>query len=196
MPHVLRLTDGTTTVNLTTTGVLLRHYVPQEGKKVVGTIAEYEDVTEPIELLLEGSGGSTTAMQTLHGQIKAMLYAAELRSETGRGPRVYIQYQPSNDPTNWRSELRGGAVDLADNAMTAWGQAKAAIRLTIIRAGVWEAANEIELPLASITSTSPATGGKPIQNHYVPSTAGNFVTIAHTAVGGVIPTPPDRKSVV
>lgn len=190
MPHVLRMTDGTTTINLTTTGVLLRHYVPQEAKRVVGTIADYEDVAEPIELLLEGSGGSTTAMQTLHSQIKAMLYAAELRAETGRGPRVYIQYQPSNDPINWRSELRGGAVDLADNAMTVYGQAKMAIRLTITRSGVWEAASEIELPLASVTSTSPATGGKPIQNHYVASTAGNFVTIAHTAVGGVIPTPP------
>lgn len=175
MPHVLNITNGETTIPLSTDGVQLKHFVPQTAKKLktpVGT-DDYDDVAEAIELLYYGS--DTEAVQALHRQVETMLNQAGDRY----GPRTYLQYRPIGDPYTWRAEIRAGAtVTLADNAMTAFGQAKVEARILLTRRGFWEGPF-LEAALSSPLATVVGGGGKKInmggQNNYVTAPSGNIL---------------------
>lgn len=183
MPHVLNITDGTTTVSLTTGNVMLTHYVPQSPKPKGN---EYEDVTEPIEFMLYGA--ATTDVQAIGNSIDALIVSARRRQATGVGPRVYLQYQPINDSTLYRSEIVDGVpVAWANDAMTAWVQAKANAHLTVTRRPWWDG-SLTEASISSQASGSPATGGKSIAN-CKDSTRGNYVQFAAPSTGWTLPTP-------
>lgn len=181
MPHVLNITDGETTIPLSTDGVQLIHFVPQTAKKLkepVGT-DDYDDVAEVIELLYYGS--DTTAVQALHRQVEAMLD----RAGDPYGPRIYLQYRPSGDPYTWRAEVRAGAtVALADNAMTAFGQAKVKARILLTRRGSWEGP-EKEASLTSALGAGQGNIGRKIQWNGI----NNYVDVASGDTLGSIRTP-------
>lgn len=184
MPHVLNLFDGSNAISLTTNGVMLSQYTPQTASKRRDGRG-YEDVTDAIELLLYAS--TTQQMQAILAQINGFLERAGDRHATDYGPRHFIRYQPIGDPYLWRAEVRSGSVMLAPNAMTAFGQAKMAVRLIITRAGEWEGPL---LELAGSTKTQPeaATGGRTIQNRNDVS-GGNYFDVAPGVVLGELKTP-------
>lgn len=180
MPHVLNLTDGITTLPLTTGSCILGHYVPQAPKDAAVA------VTEPVELTF--TAPTTQQMQSAVNEIERMFEMARRRNEMGVGRRIFVQFQPTGDATLWRSELLDGRSELGASSMSVWSQAKAEARLYLTRAPFWEGART-QIPLTNGNGTLN-TSGLTIWNHD-DSGAGNdnWFDIAGGAVAGVLPTP-------
>lgn len=186
MPHALSMTDGSTTVSLSTTNCLLEHYVPQTPKRIGPGELDFAPVTEPIEVAFVGA--STGAIQAAINGVERLLLAAERRARTGVGARVFLQYQPIGDGTLWRSEVYGGGVGLAESAMTTFGSLITRARLTVTRASWWEG-SRTQIPLTN-GNGSNNTSGLTIYNHD-DGDAGhdNYLEISAGSVAGVVPSP-------
>lgn len=184
MPHLLNITDGTTTLPLSTTSALLKYFVPRTPE--LDQAGQYGPVGESIDLLLYAA--TTTAVQTAHNNLERMLLAARRRRQNGAGARVFLQYQPMNDPVLWRSEILGGEMRLGKGAMTTYGQAKLPVQLLVERVPFWEG-TRAAIPLTN-GNGSNNTSGLTVYAHD-DSTAGhdNWTDIAGSAVGGVLPSP-------
>lgn len=184
MPHLLNMTDGTTTLPLSTTSAMLEYFVPQTPTR--GDGGKYEPVGETVELMLYGA--STTAVQTAYNNLQRMVLAAERRQKVGAGPRLFLQYQPIGDPTLWRSEILAGDVRLGKMAMTAFGQAKLPVQLIVERAHYWEG-GLTAIPASNGNGSNNTTGLR-VYGHD-DSTAGhdNWMDIAAGVIGGVLPAP-------
>ena len=164
---------------------MLLHYVPQTPAMLPD--GAYEDVTEPIELMLYAA--NTAAAQELHRRLEAMLQAAMQRQKAKNGPRVYLRFQPSGDAFLWRSEVKSGQISLGSNSMSAWGQAKIEVRLIVTRQPFWERDAETEVRLSSFMQPLIGTGGRSIRNHSDTQTTGNYVDIGPSDVAGSLPAP-------
>lgn len=197
MAHVYSLTDGTTTITLDqangimVTGITLdapeittRELTSEniDGGEIPG--ATYRNITQTVELLFIGA--STAALQTLVRSVENLLYLARRRQQTKAGARVYIQIQLDGEASAWRSEILNGALRLGEEALQQWINKKPEAQLIITRRFYWEGP-EKELQL-STSSQSAATGGRTIANTDDGS-RDNWVQIASSQVGGVLPTP-------
>lgn len=186
MPHQLFITDGTSTISLTTADVMLNHYVPQSPRRIGPGVLDYEPVSEEIEITIMGE--STTAAQATINFIERLLVAAIHRHLSGIGKRVYLQYQPIDDETLWRAELRDGVLRLRDRAMTTFGQAVIEATISVVRVPWWEG-DETALPLSN-GNGSDNTSGLTIYNHDdAGSGHDNWGQIGADVVAGVLPTP-------
>lgn len=196
MAHALSLSDGTTTVNLSSSGVFLTRYSPQPPSVRTGsargldgddvTDPAYENVTETIELLPYAA--NTTALQAVVNGIERLIDYAKQRQKFRTGPRVYLQLQVDGESNTYRSEILYGRFEPAEDALSIWGNYQFPARLSVTRRYFWEGAlTELQL---STSNSSAATGGKTIYNHD-DSDAGNdnWVQIAAAQVGGAIPAP-------
>lgn len=173
MAHVLSLTDGTTTISLTTNGALLRQYTP-------GVSRNGQPVTESVDVMIYGS--TTAEMQTRINVIDRMFVAAERRALSGTGPRVFLQFQPIGDATVWRAEVSSGALNLDDSALTVFSQAQIRAEIVLTRAPYWEGART-QIPLTNPNGTNN-TAGLTINNGST-----NYATIAAGVVAGSLPAP-------
>ncbi len=180
MAHSLSITDSVTTVSLSTSGVFLTQYTPSAPSVTGAPNYDYETVTETIEMMPYAT--STSTLQAIINGIDRLLEEARLRQEFNSEPRVYLQYQVDGESDTYRSEILYGRLELAEDAMSVWGNYKVQTRLYVTRRPYWEGPRT-ELSISS-SSNSAGTGGKPITN-----TANNWIQIASTQVGGVLPTP-------
>lgn len=196
MSHSLSLSDGTTTVSLSSSGVFLTRYSPTppsvrassvrglDGDDVSDPV--YENVTETIELLPYAN--STATLQTVVNSIERLIDYAKQRQKYRSGPRVYLQLQVDGEGSAYRSEILHGRFEPAEDSLSVWGNYQFPARLYITRRYYWEGAlTELQL---STSNSSAATGGKTIYNHD-DGDAGNdnWVQIAAAQVGGAIPAP-------
>lgn len=186
MPHALSLTDGITTVSLSTTNVILEYFVPKTPKRFGPGELDFAPVEEAIEVACTGI--STTAIQTIYNGVQILLLAAARRQASGIGARVFLQYQPIGDATLWRTEVLDGDASLADSAMTTFGSLIMKARLLIRRRPWWEGVRT-QIPLTNGNGTNN-TSGLSILNHD-DSGGGhdNYVGISASSVAGVLPTP-------
>lgn len=202
---ILRITDGTTTINLTggtNSFYLAESYAPgtpelsvieaaaqavRDGGEV--TAVTLRNVVETVALAVVASAFST--VQTAIRGLETLLQQAQHRQSTGKGAQVWVEYRAADSGDVYRSELLYGRLD-PDREMTseAW-IAASAVRVTVMwqRRYFWEGART-ELALDNTSTASKATGGVTIYNHS-DSTAGhdNWVDIAAGDVGGVLPAP-------
>ena len=183
MPHLLNVTDGTTTLPLSTAPAMLQYYVPQSPK--LDDTGHFQPVSESIELMLYGA--STAAVQAALNSLEAMRLTARRRRVTGVGPRVFLQYQPIGGALG-RSEVREMEVRLGRNAMTAYGQAKLPVTILIERVPWWEE-GRVQIPLSNGNGTNN-TGGLTVWMRD-DGTAGNdnWADIGAGVVTGVLPAP-------
>lgn len=180
MAHALSISDGTTTVSLSTSGVFLTQYTPSTPTVTGAPNFDYETVTETIELTPYAT--STSTLQAVINGIDRLLEEARLRQENNSEPRVYLQLQVDGESDTYRSEILYGRLELQDNALAVWGNYQVPARLYITRRPYWEGPRT-ELSI-SANGLSAGTGGKSITN-----SANNWIQIANTQVGGVLPTP-------
>lgn len=172
--HEIKLTDGTTTVNLNdgtnvwTTGYSLA--TPQPGAT---------DVSDSIELLFVVPSATVRS-------VDAMLDRAAARTRTRRGPRIYVTVKMTADSETWRSELFQGQL-LADGLLNDAYIGKVAMTLVLQRAPFWEGA-EAEIPLRNYATGAgdPVTGGVTVPND---PEVGSWVGIDATGVTGALPAP-------
>lgn len=183
MPHLLNITDGATTLPLSTTSAMLQYYVPQSPK--LNEAGRFQPVSETVELLLYGA--NTAAVDAALNNLETMRLTARQRRMTGAGPRVFLQYQPIGGALG-RSEVREAEVRLGRNAMTAYGQAKLPVQLLVERVPWWEE-GRAQIPLSNGNGSNNTAGLTVWMRDDATAGQDNWTDIAAGAVGGVLPSP-------
>lgn len=158
MATTFTITDGTTTVGLTSSGVSILEYVQSQedagdGKEVVTGYS----VTEGMTLAFFGS--TTSAVRTAIRGIENMLVAANRRTARATGPRVFITALMEGDAQSWRAEIFEGRLVTENIADDFWRGAVEG-SLTFVRSRIWEGA-EVEVSI-SANGQGAGTGGKTI----------------------------------
>lgn len=199
---ILRLTDGTTTINLTggtNYFYLAENYAPvtpePEIAEVLSQMRDGGEITSVLQrnvsesVVLAAVAAAFATIQTAVNSIETLLLQAAQRRNTGKGAVVYVEYRPGDSGTIYRSELLYGRL-APDQEMssTAWAAA-GALRVTLAwqRRFYWEG-SETELALDNGTIGSKVTGGVTVYNHD-DSGHDNWVDIAAGDIAGVLPSP-------
>lgn len=177
----LRLTDGTTTIDLQTAPWLGMTYTPSAGS--------FNDarVSETAVGVLEGTAANIRAAVSA---VETMLRAAWRRQQRTNA-RVYVEYRPLSTDGWFRSEVFEGTVAWSNNPerRRLTGTTNTVeLAISFTRSNFWDGA-EVEVQL-STSNQSAATGGRAILNHDDSGTGhDNWVQIASTQVAGDLPGP-------
>ena len=166
MAHALSITDGTTTVSLSTTNFMLLQFNPNTPIYRNGS---YEPVTESIEL--NAYGATASASLTVIHSVELLLAAAIRRQERQTGPRVYLNYTIDGG-SQYRTEVLNGAVVLGQDAMRSYNTKNMACTLVVEHVPHWEGAETTLLSSQAITNADGSN------SYYTAST-----------VHGTLPTP-------
>lgn len=180
MAHALSITDGTDTFSLSTTTAYMLNYA------MAAPQLQQPSVTETVDVMIHGA--STSAMQTNVSSLERLLESARRRRMEGYGPRVYLNVQLDSDGSAWRSEIFDARLDLVENSLAVWGNAKMQASLYIERAPYWEGALT-QLSLTNGNGTDN-TSGLTIYNHNDSGMGhDNWVAIDAAEVTGNLPAP-------
>jgi len=187
MPLTLRITDGTTTIELSQTAPVNGcTYFPQ------AAAAGDDSVTETTIVNLSGTDA---AIRTVTNGVERMFEAARRRALLGVGTRIFAEYRPVSSDPFYRSEILDGRISWADNPDLRRLEPVAG-NPTVQVAVIWERrawpdgtsweGQETELALSSKANASPVTGGVSIANS-TDSTHGNWVQAASVVGSGPAP---------
>lgn len=173
---LLQITDGSTTLTLSGDGVYLgATYFPRS--EVDGT-----EVTESAVCVLEGTEaairGGTQAIELLLG--------AAARQATSLGPRVYVQFRPTDTGETYRSEIVAGVLTWSEepNRRQLGGTLNTVeLLVTWTRRPYWEGA-EVELYLVSSSQTE-RQGGVAVYNNDNAGATNWFQVAANRVVGAL-----------
>lgn len=181
MANSLSISDGTTTISLSSSNCFLTKYIPtapdREGD------GEYRNITETVEFfILESSAAN---VQAKVASIERLLQDA-VRAQSGLCAPVYLLFQTGGDAAAWRSEILSFRLLLGEDASVNLYQYRMDCRLIVTRRHDWEGA-EIEVQLSTSTQAA-ATGGRTVYNHDdADSGHDNWVQIAAAQVSGSLP---------
>lgn len=173
----LRVTDGTTTVDLSgaTAGVRGCTYFPQPG-------TGQESVSETAEVI---GAGTAAQIRAAVAALERLLGAAARRQASRLGTRIFVEYKPVASDALYRSELYGGRVTWSEEPgarQLGWPNPVVKYALLLERAPWWEGP-EAELALTASGQPTPATGGRTLTNNGID----NWVQAA--SVEGSLPAP-------
>ncbi len=176
---LLRITDGTTTLTLSGSGVYLgATYFPTSQASAVR-------VAETVPVILEGTD---SAIRTAVQDIQQMLRAAANRDKTLTA-RTFVEFRPVDSGDIFRAELFGGDANYSQvPAERSLYNATSTVRVNVTweRASRWEGPEE-ELYLSS-SSQSERTGGVSLSINDNGGTP-NWCGIASARVKGTQPAP-------
>ena len=165
MAHALSVTDGTNTVDLTTTN-RVREYEQANIDPAKGGLDGEPEITETLTVTLKATTGPLL-QNAVHG-LEALLIAAKRRNDPTSpqykvGPRIYLMLQVDGEASAWRAEiLMGDFKPDKDMLKIGWPNLQATGALLVTHR-VWEGP-EVELHL-STSIAAYATGGQTIYNH-------------------------------
>jgi len=183
MTNTLSVTDGTTTISLTSSGVVLTSYMPKAPDFDAAT-GNYKDVTEPVEFLIADT--TTANVQAKLAALDVLLQGAR-RAQNGRGAKTYLHFQAGADSAAWRSEILDYRLELGEDAAVGLYQARLECTLIVVRRSYWEDTTLRTLALSN-GNGSGATSGLSIYNHDDSGTGhDNWLQIAANDVTGVLP---------
>lgn len=190
MPNALSLTDGTTTISLSSSGCLLTHYVP-DGPEMQAN-GEYKPITETVEFTIVET--TTALVRTKLNLIERLLAGVNNRLMNRTGPRVYLAFQATGDAAASRSELTNYRLFLEPDAAVAFAQGILGVRLIVTRVPFWEGARTA-IPLTNGNGTN-VTSGLTIKAHD-DATVGddNWCNIAGSTIAGSLPSPLEIRMV-
>jgi len=170
MTQALRITDGTTTVMLSSTNMVTIHYLPQ--------VSSQKDITETAEIIF------TTSIALERADINSLnrLFEQARRYQLLRiGSAVYVEYKlVDTDADYYRSEIKDGRIvlEIGRRASIIW-----------TREAFWEGP-ETQIPLTNGNGTNNITG-LTVYNHDDADVGhDNYVSIAAVDVVGDLPAPP------
>ena len=155
MANALSLTDGTTTISLSSDGCLLSFYVPAGPKLNATGVAG--PVSETIEFVILPNGDT---VQAKLNSIERLLAQALVR-QGRRDDRVYLVLQATGDAVAWRGEVLAYQL-LLDNDFAAGLVGEVLpVRLVVTR-DVWETLAEVDAGTVHLTNGdvagAPAVG--------------------------------------
>jgi len=179
MTHLLRITDGTITVTLSSGDIYLSSYIPQ----VISQDGYIQD-----SAVIGFSGAMATNRANIQS-INRLLMQAHNYARSRTGARVYMEFDPDTSGTVYRSRLYSGAVEMTDGLLgNQWGSGTLELNLSFVRDAFWEGPLT-QIPLANTSTTDiPSTNYVTIYNRN-DATGYNWVTIASTDVLGDMPAP-------
>lgn len=183
MAIVISLTDGTTTVTLTTSPLLVTDYAPIAPDPT----KPGEPVTETLTLVCSGI---STAVQTQVASIARLLDAAQRRTSTRLGAIVYLRVQLDGEAASWRSPVRRGAIDLGEGGLDQLRRGLAELRLFIEREPWFEGART-QFSLTNYHGTN-STAAIACYNRN-DSTHSSYVEIDAAEVSGDLPAPVELR---
>jgi hypothetical protein len=162
--YVVTITDGTTTVTLTSSPFSLYDYVPKTpDAKIIDSLNDQDALAETIEIrIMDGSVSDNLAeiraIQTLLDQAKK----AQIDYAYAR---VYLTLKTSASADEYRSEIVSGQIEYDDETMSFahWVNNVFLVKLYINRRYYWEATTAVQLDLDNRLATN-ATAGITIYN--------------------------------
>ena len=178
MATAISLYDGTTTINLT----LASGYLPEDYKMDSCDFAKLDDpeITASIDLLITSTTGPL--VQALVNAVELMAAAAFRRQQKPASfPKVFLQLQMDGEANNWRAEIIDCKLKPGDDFLRNWFAFSQKATLLITHKAFEGPRKELSI---SSNGNSAATGGRSITNN-----ANNWIGIAGSQVGGVLPTP-------
>ena len=137
MANALSLTDGTTTISLSSDGCLLSFYVPAGPKLNAAGVAG--PVSETIEFVILPT--SATVQTTLNAIERLLAQALERQGD--RADRVYLVLQATGDAAAWRGEVLAYQLLLDNDFAAGLVESVLPVRLIITR-DVWETLDEVD----------------------------------------------------
>jgi hypothetical protein len=197
MANVVQLSDGTTTLTLSSGDFMVRrHPVQAPAPQTVAALGgsgeqantpyDLGDVTETLELLIQGS--DVADVQSNVRAIQTLLEVGQRRQNTGMGNRLFLIVQLAGEASAWRSEILSARLVL-DDASDQLARLKVEGALIVTRRFFWEANTETQLSMSSSETTTPATTVVLYNNDDATAAATNYIHIASTQVTGVLPAP-------
>lgn len=183
MTNAVSLTDGTTTISLSSSLCFIMFYNPT-GPKWENGIPQ--PVTESVDFAIKGS--TTAEVRAKLRSIENLLFMVQNRNLTRTGRKVYIQFQATDDGAAYRSEILDYSLILGEDSAFSFSQFLLEARLTVKRNPFWEGART-QIPLSNGNGTNN-TSGLSLRNHN-DATAGhdNYLDIAADVVEGTLPAP-------
>ena len=178
MATAISLYDGTTTINLT----LASGYLPEDYKMDSCDFAKLDDpeITASIDLLITSTTG--LLVQALVNAVELMAMAAFRRQQKPASfPKVFLQLQMDGEANTWRAEIIDCKLKPGDDFLRNWFAFSQKATLLITHKAFEGPRKELSI---SSNGNSAATGGRSITNN-----ANNWIGIAGSQVGGVLPTP-------
>lgn len=180
MTHVLRVTDGSTTISMNTGDMYISEYTPQ-----VAT-----DFTQPLKETAKIRFYRTNASIRSNLNILNRLFQQAQSYDRNRtGARVYVEFDPGDTGNVYRSLLYGGRAKPGRNMLGwEWNDSNVEMELEWTRQPFWEG------PLTQIPLTNAAgtdnTSGLAITNSCYSNTGGsteNWVSIDAADLIGDLP---------
>ena len=182
--YVLKLTDGTTNIILTSTPFSIREWQPKTGGDVE------EIVTETCEMRV--TDGSVSANLAEVRAINKLLIQAADAQKNRSISKVYLVWKESSSASEWRSEIKSGRAEWSAEATTLpfWRGDTQFVMLHWERVNYWEGA-EAQLALTNPNGTDN-TSGLTVYNcndlaGSSPNIRANYVEISGEDVLGDIP---------
>lgn len=184
MGHVFYISDGTTTVYLmgSTSSNVVTGYTPTAPPRLYD-IEEAENpenaIVETVECVLVNT--TTDLIRADIRSIQKLLNQASRYAATRQGPQVFAKFQPGGAGTVHRSELLGGQIMLAEDALSiGWPSLHMEIAVIWSRRPYWE---EDALTTLSLGNVYP----------YDDSTHNNYADASDSQATGDLPTPVQVK---
>ena len=188
MTHQVFLKDssaGLATIELTAGVYKLLNWSPNSAQLSssglnVNDLAAYDNVTESLDLRIHQAASKADVQAKLRA-IESMIMLAQQRAINGFGPRVYLQVIIDGVGGTWQSEIIGGQVTVAPNALATWANIGADFNVQVERRFYWETEGTTSFLMTSSVDTAmiPAT----ITNDH----DANWVTFTPTE--GSLPSP-------
>jgi hypothetical protein len=181
MTHILRVTDGTTTISISdvsTGDVYWSEYTPQVS-------ADHNaPLREKVSIRLINT--ISTARDNVNS-LNRLFAQAQAYQDSRTGPRVYVEFDPGNTGSVYRSQLYSGAVKpVTETLKTDWRVVKVGYELEWERQPFWEGPLT-QVPLTNSGGTAN-TSGLTVTN-VNDSTGENWVDVAAEYVLGDLPSP-------
>lgn len=194
MTHELKLVQGSTTIDFSSSNYLVIAYNPvapeqssiQESFSISdgGRVSNirYQNVFETAVIYIKNS------LQTRLNQIEEFFDKVKHYTNNRVGDKSYVTFKPSGDSVSYRSEILQGSVSLGENTMAYYANDSAEITISWIRRYYWEG------ELTAIPLNNPNVGSKttsPVLVHNdLEGSKYNYVDILGTDVNdGVLPSP-------
>lgn len=183
MANSVSLTDGTTTVSLSSAPCILMNFNP-EGPDWRNGVPQ--PVTESIEFAIKST--TTALVRAKLREVENLLYQAQYRSRTRTGPKIYLMFQATDDAEAQRSEVLSYSITLGKDTAFSFSQFLLEVRLVLTRMPFWEGART-QIPLSNGNGTNN-TAGLTVRNCN-DGTAGddNYMDIAVDVIAGSLPAP-------
>ena len=118
MAHALSITDGATTINLNLAGGNMIEAYDMASKPDSGSDKLNPEFTETIDIWVVASSGPN--LQAAINAIQLMMVAAQRRTESQVGARIFLQLQVDGDANTFRAEIKEGDLKPDKDAMRLW----------------------------------------------------------------------------